>query len=208
MEMYRVALHNVRTQPHVASNMAGFGYGPAKIDEGNGLWIRTQEAIDAKLRLKNVAASASGQLQSLQKEFTAKYTLHRMKARIVFEDSPSLMNHLLLNKPLTGSFVPWLEIVTTFYSLILSKLELQDKLSRMLVTRDELLAAKVEIAVIENARAAYVRAKGEAQNATQVKNAAFKKLDVWMRDFYAVSKVALYDTPQLMEVLGKRVKAK
>jgi len=131
-----------------------------------------------------------------------------MKARIVFEDSPSLMNHLLLNKPLTGSFVPWLEIVSTFYSLILSKLELQDKLSRMLVTRDELLAAKVEIAVIENARAAYVRAKGEAQNATQVKNAAFKKLDVWMREFYAVSKVALYDTPQLMEVLGKRVKAK
>lgn len=78
----------------------------------------------------------------------------------------------------------------------------------MLVTREELLAAKVGIVAIENARAAYVLAKGEAQNATQVKNAAFKKLDAWMREFYAVAKVALYDTPQLMEALGKKVKSK
>jgi hypothetical protein len=41
-----------------------------------------------------------------------------------------------------------------------------------------------------------------------LKNAAFKKLDAWMREFYAVAKVALYDTPQLMEALGKQVKSK
>lgn len=29
-----------------------------------------------------------------------------------------------------------------------------------------------------------------------------------MREFYAVAKVALYDTPQLMEALGKQVKSK
>jgi len=208
MEMYRTALHNVRTQPRIASGMVGFGYGPAKIDEGKDLHIRTQEAIESKLRLKNAAAAAYRHLLSLQKEFTAKYTLHRMKARIVFEDSPSLMNHLLLNKPLTGSFVPWLDVVSTFYSLVLSKIELQEQLSRMLVTREELLAAKVGIAAIEKARAAYVLANAEAQNATQVKNVAFKKLDVWMREFYAVAKVALYDTPQLMEALGKKVKSK
>ena len=208
MEMYRIALENVWTQPHIASNMAGDGYGPAKIDDGKGLWTRTQEAIDEKQRLKSVARSAYSHLVALQKELTAKYTLHRMKAKIVFEYSPSLMNHLLLNKPLTGSFVPWLQIVSKFYSHALSRTELQEQLSRMLVTREELLAAKVDIVAIENARAAYVLAKGEAQNATQVKNAAFRKLDAWMREFYAVAKVALYDTPQLMEALGKKVKSK
>src|SRR5690554_3727895 len=101
MEMYRVALHNVRTQPHISSNMAGFGYGPAKIDEGKDLHTRTQDAIESKLRLKNVAAASYRHLLSLQNEFTAKYTLHRMKANIVFESSDSLRKLLLLNKPLT-----------------------------------------------------------------------------------------------------------
>src|SRR5690554_6052227 len=83
-----------------------FGYWLAKIDEGRALWTRTQEAIESKTLLKDLSASAYRQLLSLQNGLTTKYSLHRMKAKIVFESFPSLINHLLLNKPLTRSYVP------------------------------------------------------------------------------------------------------
>jgi hypothetical protein len=59
---------------------------------------------------------------------------------------------------------------------------------------------------VEIARSAYLREKGESQDATQLKDKAFANLDDWMSEFYAVAKIALEDSPQLLESLGKLVR--
>jgi hypothetical protein len=53
----------------------------------------------------------------------------------------------------------------------------------------------------------YLREKGESQDSTKAKDAAFAKLDDWMSEFYAVAKIALEDNPQLLESLGKFVRS-
>ena len=52
-----------------------------------------------------------------------------------------------------------------------------------------------------------MKEKGESQDATKLKDTAFGELDDWMRDFYAVAKIALEDNPQLLESLGKFVRS-
>lgn len=47
---------------------------------------------------------------------------------------------------------------------------------------------------------------GEAQKATGVKNEAVDALKDWMSDFISVSRIALEDSPQELEILGIVVK--
>lgn len=63
------------------------------------------------------------------------------------------------------------------------------------------------ISNLEAARADYLRGKGESQDSTKIKDAAFVKIDDWMSEFYAVAKIALEDNPQLLESLGKLVRS-
>lgn len=75
------------------------------------------------------------------------------------------------------------------------------------MTPKELTTTNKVIADVVLARREYLREKGESKEATKVKDAAFDKMDDWMRDFYAVSKIALEDHPQLLESLGKLVRS-
>ena len=65
---------------------------------------------------------------------------------------------------------------------------------------DEQLAKLEELRTL---RDAYNKEKGESQDATKAKDAAFAKIADWMREFYAVAKIALDDRPQLLESIGK-----
>lgn len=68
-------------------------------------------------------------------------------------------------------------------------------------------AANTLISELETARAVYLKEKGESQDATKIKDAAFAKTDDWMSEFYAVAKIGLEDNPQLLEALGKTVRS-
>ncbi|KGN82840.1 hypothetical protein HW49_00680, partial [Porphyromonadaceae bacterium COT-184 OH4590] len=52
----------------------------------------------------------------------------------------------------------------------------------------------------------YLKEKGESQQATKDKDEALAKLEKWVREFYAITKIALEDKPQLLESVGKLVR--
>ncbi len=70
------------------------------------------------------------------------------------------------------------------------------------VTLDDFFIGKYEVTHEE-----YLREVGESQDATKQKDAAFAEIDDWMRDFYAVARIALEDHPQLLETLGILVRS-
>src|SRR5690606_10522184 len=47
----------------------------------------------------------------------------------------------------------------------------------------------------------------ESQNATKLKDAAFARVDDWMKEFYFIAKIALEESPQLAESLGRLVRS-
>ena len=71
------------------------------------------------------------------------------------------------------------------------------------MTQSEIDEAKNLVDTVEAARSEYLREVGESQDVTKQKDAAFAKMEDWMRDFYAVAAIALDDKPQMMEALGK-----
>ncbi len=67
-------------------------------------------------------------------------------------------------------------------------------------------AANALLVEVEGARGTYLKEQGESQDATHNKNSVFDQLEDWMKEFYAVAKIALEDRPQLAESLGRLVR--
>ena len=112
-----------------------------------------------------------------------------------------------LSGSLPTAYIKWLETVKKFYAVASADSDIQSKLVRLKITTEELNGTIELITNLELARAEYLREKGESQDATKLKDKAFGEIDDWMSEFYAVAKIALEDSPQLLESLGKFVRS-
>jgi hypothetical protein len=135
------------------------------------------------------------------------YTLHRKKSKVIFRNDPIIADKLAISGSLPRTYIKWLEGVKKFYSVSIVDTAIQSKIARLKITPEDLNAANNMISDLEAARSLYMKEKGESQDSTKLKDAAFAKLDDWMSEFYAVAKIGLEDNPQLLESLGKIVKS-
>ena len=100
-----------------------------------------------------------------------------------------------------------MEAIKTFYTYLQANPTILDKLLILKVLPTDITAALALITETEASRAAYLIEVGESQNATKTIDAAFGNIDLWMRDFYAVAKIALEDHPQLLESIALFVRS-
>lgn len=207
LELYRVALENVQEQPEIATVMADLGYDSALITEGKQLLEQTRNIFDFNKTEDDETSVAYADFSNRKKDLETIYSLHRKKAKVVFRKDPVTLKQLALDGSLQKSYVKWIETVKKFYTVAATNTEIQGKLARLKVTPEDITATNTKVTELEKARAEYLREKGESQDATKAKDAAFAKMDDWMSEFYAVARIGLEDKPQLLESLGKFVKS-
>ena len=207
LEQYRVTFENTESQPQIASTMAEYGYDSTKVAEGKALYDTTRLAYDSNKTETDEEAAAYAVFASKEDQLAKIYAEHRKKAKVVFRNDTVTADKLEITGSLPLAYVKWLETVRKFYNISVSNPDIQTNLSRLKITSDDLNAAQALIPEVEAARAAYLKEKGESQDATTIKDTAFAKLDDWMSEFYAIAKIAMEDNPQLLEALGKVVKS-
>lgn len=207
LEQYRVALDNAVNQPEIASTMAEFGYDEAMINEGKILLTKTREAFDFNKKEDDETTESYSNFATSRENVTKAYTLHRKKAKVIFKNEPTTLSKLALTGSLPTSYINWLETVKKFYAVASTDTTIQSKLLRLKVTPEEITNAFGFISNLEETRAIYLREKGESQDATKIKDKAFAAIDTWMSEFYAVARIALEDSPQLLESIGKFVRS-
>ena len=207
LELYRVALENVQEQPEIATVMAELGYDSALMTEGKQLLEQTRNIFDFNKTEDDETSVAYADFSNRKKDLETIYSLHRKKAKVVFRKDPVTLKQLALDGSLQKSYVKWIETVKKFYSVATTNTEIQGKLARLKVTPEDITATNTKVTELEKARAEYLREKGESQDATKAKDAAFAKIDDWMSEFYAVAKIGLEEKPQLLEALGKIVRS-
>ncbi|MFO7656159.1 MAG: hypothetical protein R6W78_03765 [Bacteroidales bacterium] len=207
LEQYRVALDNVENQSEIATIMAEFGYDSETINQGKTLLAETRQKYDANKTEDDESNEAYKTFSTLKDNLANTYSLHRKKAKVVFRNDSLTMDKLAVTGSVPKAYTKWVETARKFYTIASTDADIQPKLARLKVTPEDLTAGNTMINDLEAARAEYLREKGESQDATKIKDAAFAKMDDWMSEFYAVAKIALEDNPQLLESLGKLVRS-
>jgi chromosome segregation ATPase len=206
LELYRVALENAELQPEIATIMAELGYDSAKIAEGKALLTETRSAYDANKTEDDETSAAYADFSGKKEQLEVTFNIHRKKAKVVFRNDALTADKLAITGVMPRTYIKWLEAAKKFYSVASSDIEIQNKLARLKITIADLTAANTLISDLETARAFYLKEKGESQDATKTKDEAFALIDDWMSEFYAVAKIGLEDSPQLMEALGKTIR--
>lgn len=206
LEQYRIALENAETQSEIAAVMAELGYDSAIIGEGKALLTETRSAYDLNKTEDDETSAAYADFSSKKEQLEDIFTLHRKKAKVVFRNDSLTADKLAISGAMPRTYMRWLEAAKKFYNVAMGDHLVQDKLGRLKVSVDNLNASYELIGQLEAARSEYLKEKGESQDATKAKDAAFAKMDDWMSEFYAVAKIGLEDNPQLLEALGKTVR--
>ncbi len=207
LELYRVALENTENQTEIATIMAEFGYDETLLTEGKNLLTKTREAFDFNKKEDDETTESYSNFTSTKENLVKTYALHRKKAKVIFRKEPTILSRLALTGSLPSAYIKWLETVKKFYAVASEDTTIQTKLVRLKITPEEINETIALISNLEEARATYLREKGESQDATKAKDKAFAEIDDWMSEFYAVAKIALEDTPQLLESIGKFVRS-
>lgn len=206
LELYRVALENAVAQSEIATKMAELGYDSKVIGEGKALLEETLGAFNKQKTEDDESYAALLNFSGKRDQLKDVYTIHRKLAKVVFRKDFSAAMKLAIPGIMPRTYIEWLETVKTFYRVASTDIAIQDKFARLRVSPDEFSAANSLISELESARAVYLKEKAESENSTQMKNAAFVRMDHWMSDFYMVARIGLKDNPQLLEVFGKTVK--
>tara|TARA_R110002096_G_scaffold264711_1_gene458187 strand:- start:1088 stop:1747 length:660 start_codon:yes stop_codon:yes gene_type:complete len=207
LESCRIALQNVETNPAIKPLMEALGYNTTKIDEGKAILNNAKTLYIQNQELEDARGKAYQTFEEKRVAIDLKYATDRKKAKIIFKTDPLILKELGLKGALPRTYVKWLETVSLFYNTLNTQTEVLAKLATLQVTAQSVTDQLASINELEDLRAAYIQAKGNAQNATKTKNKAFKDLEKWMSDFYAVARLALEGEPQLLESLGKFVKS-
>ena len=207
LEQYRIALENTESQTEIATIMAEFGYDETLLTEGKTLLTKTREAFDFNKKEDDETTESYSNFTTLKENLAKTYSLHRKKGKVIFRKEPTTLSKLALTGSLPSAYITWLETVKKFYTVASEDTAIQTKLVRLKITPEDISGTITLINNLEEARATYLREKGESQDATKAKDKAFAEIDDWISEFYAVAKIALEDNLQLLESIGTFVRS-
>jgi hypothetical protein len=207
IEQFDIALENVEKQSVIATEMGELGYDTIKIAEGKVLLVVTQAAYKTNKKEDDEMSASHKAYKSKKDQLEESFKWHRKRALVALEEEPETIARLAISGAYPRSYILWYDTVNKFYDETTEDAEVQGKLAQLKVSLEGLTAARDSIKGVKEARAAYLKEKGESEDATEVKDAAIRNLEVWMSRFYRIAKIALEEKPQLLEALGKKVKS-
>lgn len=207
LETYQIVLQNAENIPEIAETITEMGYDGESILEGKKILAEALNAYNKNRMNVNSTSAAYSIFSGNMKLLEGIYRVHRKKAKIVFKKDIMISQKLAIVGAIPLSYVKKLETIKKFYRVVSSEEEIQSELSRLKIIPEDISYAQTLIQELEASRISYLKEKGESQDATIIKDAAFAKMKNWMSEFYAVAKIALKDKPQILESLLTIVKS-
>lgn len=201
----QLAIDSALANPDIQNVLASFGYPPEELQNGHVLY---EAAFSAHAKQKGEQAEqigATAELDRLRDAVNKTYMRHLKLARVAFKTDTVAAAKLTLAGERKRSFTGWLGQVQQFYTALADDSRLQQGLARFGVTTAAIAQTQADIQAVIRANVTRETEKGEAQQATKDRDAALDTLLDWQSDFIAVARIALEDTPQLLETLGVRV---
>ena len=199
------AIENALNHPEIQQKLKGVSYDRKELLQGKALNEAVRMSQTIKRDQYGSQASSTDFLLDNLKETKEVYRDHITLARLAFKGNRGMNTVLELSGGRQRSTDAWLAQAANFYE---KSDEIAGPMAKYGVTPEGLQQAKAMVEAITTARQQQQLRRGDAQNATQQRDAARRAMNKWMVDFRAAARVALKDNPQLLEALGMLVRSK
>jgi hypothetical protein len=196
------AIDGSLNNPAILQTVAHMGYDQPRLQTARALYDEVMALVAAQQREYGEQYEASAALQAAWDAADLAYKRTLKLCRIAFRDQTKAQNALGLNGSRKKSLSGWIEQATTFYINLQGDADFTAVLATYGHDRDKLQAEAALVHAVVAARAAQNKERGEAQEATQLRDAKLDELDQWLADYKAIAEIALAASPQQLEQLG------
>jgi hypothetical protein len=195
-----VALYNALTTPALLSLLSKFGYNEKKIRDAMERLQNIKQIGLLRNEASQVSRNATRNLQVAKDTLAAMFQIHIETARLAFKREAGYEDHLGICSRRKSATMDWLEQAERFYATVP-----QPMMEKYNVLPQELEQAGQLLVQVMELLAAQSKAKSREQELTKQRNEQVEALRLWMRQFMKVAEIALSESPQQMEALGKVV---
>jgi hypothetical protein len=196
------AISNAISQPVLKPYFDEYGYTAEKLQEGNELYQKAEEAHKIQKKEYGDQYEATSDLDIAKANADKVYKRHLKIARIALGNEPGPVNALQLAGIRLRTLSGWLSQAKAFYANGIKDPAVLEALGKYNITKEKLEAGQALILECEDKYNKQLKEKGEAQTATKVRDNAVDELDKWMSEFTGIARIALEENPQYLEMLG------
>ncbi len=202
LEAFKVALENA-AHPEIAPLMAAWGYDEAARTADLELLAQTHAARTDQQREVSEADVAHKAKAHTKKAARPGFVLLHRFIRTADRKHPELDIASTLDvKPLPNAEAPFIGYTTALLDRIASHPDIAAALAELGYAQARLDQLRPLVDAISDAKVAQVKEQGEAEMATAAYNAMLDQVRTAYRFIKMISKEALKDSPQLIEIMG------
>jgi hypothetical protein len=192
----------VEKSPEIQDRMTAFGYAPVKIAQGKSLLENVKRLVASQVGGYGDQYAASDEVNKFWSISYNKYMVTIKVIRIAFKGQPDKLAKFKAIGQRNRSLSGWLNDARIMYANILNTPEALDVMTEYGYSFEKLVAERDLVEQVEDLHSKRLAEKSEAQQGTVERDKAIDELCNWYSDFRAIARIALYDSPQLLEALG------
>ncbi len=174
---------------------------------GEGLYNETMTLVEQQKKEYQEQHLAYDKLYVEKDKAANDYTRTLKLVKVLSRSDEDLQNRLGLQSGKVHAIDQWIENAVNFYNRLLNEPEFLTKLNKFKVTPAQLNDEKDAIQSLKSLRDQAIMEKGQAQEATRLRNLKLDELDDYCVELKTIAELALEEQPQLMEKLGILVRS-
>jgi hypothetical protein len=200
------AILGVQNNPKIQEMMSLLGYTPEQMKEGKMLLDKVTILMTAQVEGYSNQYLASEGFHKLWESAYGNYMVTLKIIRVAFNGQAELLERFNAVGRRNRSLSGWLRDARILYTNLLNSPSSLDVMTRYGYTVEKLTKEFQGVTEVEQLHSKQLSEKGTAQQSTLDRDKAFDELYKWYSGFRAIARIALYDTPQLLEALGIKIK--
>ncbi|MCW3786960.1 hypothetical protein [Plebeiibacterium sediminum] len=199
-------INNSINDDAISNAVAQYGYGAEKLQIGKTLLQEAQITSENFTKEYHDVDIAFNERDKMLEQVNDLYYKHWSIAKVVFKDNNAAQVSLDIHGRRAKSASKWFTQTTSFYTNLLSNQNWLDQMNTYGITKESIEEGLAGVNKIQTQNELILREKGDAQQATLIRDHKIDDLYEWVRDYEAIAKIALMDQPQLLEKLGMIIK--
>ena len=179
----QVAIENALNNPDILNALKDYGYTTTRIQQGKALYNVAAAAQLAQTAEAGEQIAATATVNDAWETAKKSYMRFVKIARVAFKRNPGVSTQLDLGGTRKRTLSGWLAQAGQFYNNALADKAILSALKEFGMTEQKLKVGLSELKAVEAANLAQEKKKGDAQAATQKRDAALDELQDWLSDY-------------------------